>query len=127
MIMGNSVLVVDDDQVSIHLLKLILERGGYNVVGARSAAAGLEMLRTLRPLVILIDDMMPQMTGGEMCSIIKDDPDFWDTPVILLSAGTRVESASYINQVGADFALTKPLISRDVLNAVEQALADKTA
>lgn len=123
--MDNSVLIVDDDQVSIHLLKLIFERGGYEVLAARSAAAGLEILRQQRPMVIIVDDMMPQMTGGQMCRIIKDDPAFWDIPVILLSAGTRVESATYIRQVGADFALTKPIISRDVLNAVERVQARK--
>ena len=123
--MSSSVLVVDDDQVSIHLLKLILERGGYEVVSARSAAAALDMLNTMRPMLMIVDDMMPLMTGGEMCRIIKDDADFWDIPVILLSAGTRVESAAYIKQTGADFALTKPLISRDVLNAIQRVLAEK--
>ena len=123
--MDSTVLIVDDDQVSIHLLKLIFERAGYHVVAARSAAAGLDVLRRQRPMVIIVDDMMPQMTGGQMCRIIKDDPAFWDIPVILLSAGTRVESATYVKQVGADFALTKPIISRDVLDAVERVLARK--
>ncbi len=119
----HTVLVVDDDPVSIHLLQIILERGGYGVTPARSGAEALQLLRQARPSLVLVDDMMPQMTGGDLCRIIKDDPAFKEIPVILMSAGNRVESAAYIRKVGADYALTKPIISRDVFDAIERVLA----
>ncbi|MEP7290705.1 MAG: response regulator [Chloroflexota bacterium] len=121
----SSVLVVDDDPISIHLLKIMLERGGYSVISARGGKAALEMIAAERPGIILVDDMMPLMTGGELCRAIKDNPTTWDIPVILMSAGTRVESASYIAQAGADYALTKPIISSDVFDAIERVMARK--
>ncbi len=123
--MSVSVLVVDDDPVTIHLLKLMIERSGYQVTAAKSGIAALELLDTFHPQIILVDDMMPRMTGGEFCRTVKDTPALMDIPVIIMSAGVRVESSAYIEQVGADLALSKPLVSRDVVEAIESVLASK--
>jgi CheY-like chemotaxis protein len=123
--MGISILIVDDDPVTIHLLKLMIERSGYNVTAARSGMAALEALQELRPQIILVDDMMPRMTGGEFCRTVKDTPELQDIPVIIMSAGVRVESSAYIEQIGADLALSKPLVSREVIEAIESVLASK--
>lgn len=123
--MSINVLIVDDDPVTIQLLKLMVERNGYTVTTVRSGTAALEILPELRPQIILVDDMMPRMTGGEFCRIVKDSPDLRDIPVIIMSAGVRVESSSYIEQIGADMALSKPLVSREVVEAIESVLASK--
>lgn len=123
--MGITVLIVDDDPVTIHLLKMMIGRSGYDVTSARSGTAALEMLQELHPQIILVDDMMPKMTGGEFCRIVKDTPELNDIPVIIMSAGVRVESSDYITQIGADLALSKPLISREVIEAIESVLARK--
>ena len=123
--MSISVLVVDDDPVTIQLLKLMIERSGYAVTAVRSGSAALETLRDMRPQIILVDDMMPKMTGGEFCRTVKDTPELQDIPVIIMSAGVRVESSAYIQQIGADLALSKPLVSREVIDAIESVLASK--
>jgi CheY-like chemotaxis protein len=123
--MSINVLIVDDDPVTIQLLKLMVERNGYTVTAVRSGIAALEILPDLRPQIILVDDMMPRMTGGEFCRTVKDTPDLRDIPVIIMSAGVRVESSSYIEQIGADMALSKPLVSREVVEAIESVLASK--
>lgn len=123
--MSISVLIVDDDPVTIHLLKLMVERSGYVVTAVRSGAAALEILPELCPQIILVDDMMPRMTGGEFCRIVKDTPELREIPVIIMSAGVRVESSAYIQQIGADMALSKPLVSREVVDAIESVLASK--
>lgn len=123
--MSINVLIVDDDPVTIQLLKLMVERNGYTVTAVRSGIAALEILPELRPQIILVDDMMPRMTGGEFCRTVKDTPDLRDIPVIIMSAGVRVESSSYIEQIGADMALSKPLVSREVVEAIESVLASK--
>jgi CheY-like chemotaxis protein len=124
--MSISVLIVDDDPVTIQLLKLMIERGGgYTVTAVRSGHAALETLNEMHPQIILVDDMMPKMTGGEFCRIVKDTPALSDIPVIIMSAGVRVESSSYIDQIGADLALSKPLVSREVVEAIESVLASK--
>lgn len=123
--MSINVLIVDDDPVTIQLLKLMVERNGYTVTAVRSGTAALELLPELRPQIILVDDMMPRMTGGEFCRTVKDTPDLRDIPVIIMSAGVRVESSSYIEQIGADMALSKPLVSREVVEAIQSVLASK--
>ena len=121
--MSNPVLVVDDDPVSVSLLELVLKRSGYQVIVARSASSGLQIAAEVNPSVILIDDMMPTMTGGEMCRQIKNNPDLAHIPVIMISAGTRVQDPSYVDSIGADYALTKPVFPKDVLRAVELVLS----
>jgi two-component system OmpR family response regulator len=116
------VLVVDDDPVSVQLLELILSRSGYEVIRASSAAAGLELVYSRSPDLVIIDDMMPGMSGGDMCQRIKNDPQVSHTPVILISAGIRVKDSQYLQNVGADYALMKPTLSKDVLAAVEAVL-----
>src|SRR5262249_16606291 len=111
--MSNSILVVDDDPVSIHLLEIILQRGGYRVLSALTGRSGLELVASKRPDVVIIDDMLPGMTGGEMCRQIKDSPEYHNTPVILISAGMRVQDHAYVKKVGADYALAKPILPRD--------------
>ena len=117
--MSGIVLIVEDDPVSIHLLEIILQRYGYKVIAARNGLSGLELTAEIRPDVVIIDDMMPGLTGGETCLRIKSDPELASIPVILISAGTRVQDAAYIERVGADYALVKPILPKDVLKAVE--------
>ena len=118
--MNGTVLVVDDDPISVHLLEIILDRLGYQVIVAGSGADGLVMAAEARPDAVIVDDMMPSMTGGEMCRTLKDDPALQAIPVILISAGTRVQNSAYIKKVGADHALVKPILSRDVFNVLER-------
>lgn len=121
--MNSIVLVVDDDSVSVSLLELVLKRSGYQVIVSRSATAGLQVAADVKPNVILIDDMMPTMTGGEMCRQLKGNPELAHIPVIMISAGTRVQDPTYIEDIGADYALTKPVLPKDVLQAVELVLS----
>ncbi len=120
--MSKIVLVVDDDPVSVQLLEIVLKRSGYEVVVARSGTIGLQLIADVHPQVVLLDDMMPSMTGGEMCRQIKNSPEFQHIPVILISAGTRVQDPAYVAEVGADDALLKPILPKDVLKAVEKVL-----
>jgi two-component system cell cycle response regulator len=118
--MNGTVLLVDDDPISVHLLEIIIERLGYTPLIANSGAAALQMAAQALPNAIIVDDMMPTMSGGEMCRILKDDPHLQHIPVVLISAGTRVQNNSYIKKVGADYALVKPILSRDVFKVLNQ-------
>lgn len=124
--MNNIVLIVDDDQVSVRLFGIFLERNGYQVVTARNGLEGIHLAADLHPQVIIVDDMMPGMTGGEMCRALKDDLELRDIPVILMSAGTRISDAGYTEAIGADFALAKPCLPRDLLRTLQSVLATRT-
>ena len=112
-------LVVDDDPISVHLIQLILERSGYEVLVAHSGSVGLELAAKAHPDAVIIDDMMPGMTGGEMCRRMKSDPDLREIPVVLISAGMRVQDASYVHKAGANYALIKPILPKDLLRALD--------
>ena len=116
------VLVVDDDPVSVQLLEIILSRSGYEVLKATNAADGLEIVYGHKPDVLIIDDMMPDMSGGEMSRRIKTDSAVQHIPIILISAGNRVKNPDYLAEVRADYALLKPTLPKDVLAAVEAVL-----
>jgi|SRR4051812_27871717 CheY-like chemotaxis protein len=117
--MSSTVLVVDDDPVSVHLIQLILERSGYEVVVAYNGTAGLELAAETRPNAVIIDDMLPGMSGGEMCRRMKNDPEMHEIPVVLISAGMRVQDASYVHKAGANYALIKPILPKDLLRALD--------
>ncbi len=120
------VLVVDDEPVSIQLLSLILNRNGFKVIDARSGEIGLEQIHLHAPDIVMVDDMMPSMSGGEMCRRIKDDPAVSHIPVILFSAGTRVQDSDYLRACGADGALLKPTLTPDVLAAIAACLEPRS-
>jgi two-component system alkaline phosphatase synthesis response regulator PhoP len=120
--MNNIVLLVDDDTISIRLFGMFLERSGYKVVTARNGFAGLELAIELHPQVVIVDDMMPEMTGGEMCRTLKNDLTLRDIPVILMSAGVRAQDSSYLETIGADYGLAKPVLPKDVLKALQNVL-----
>ena len=112
-------LVVDDDPISVHLIQLILERNGYKVVVAYNAATGLELAAKTHPNAVIIDDMLPGMSGGEMSRHMKNDPELREIPIVLISAGMRVQDASYVHKAGANYALIKPILPKDLLRALD--------
>jgi CheY-like chemotaxis protein len=117
--MSSIVLVVDDDPVSVHLIQLILERSGYEVLVAYNGTVGLELAAETRPNAVIVDDMLPGMSGGEMCRRMKNDPELHEIPVVLISAGMRVQDASYVHKAGANYALIKPILPKDLLRALD--------
>lgn len=114
-----TILLLDDEPVFLEILQLILQRSGYTLLFAANGAQALEMMRIYRPHLALIDDMLPGISGGEVCQIIKNDPDLCHTPVILYSAGLRVRDRNFIQQIGADGVLYKPFRPEEVLRVVQ--------
>lgn len=88
-------LVVDDDDDIRMLVEISLERvGGWRVISAASAAAGIELAREHRPTVVLMDVMMPVMDGVEATRILLGDPQTADIPIVLLTARAVVGGES---------------------------------
>ncbi len=79
------VLVIDDDPQLLLLATKVLKGGGYEVLEALTGAKGLEKIRTHRPDVVLLDVMLPDISGIDICSRIKDNQDLKDIFVILAS------------------------------------------
>ena len=118
-----TVLVVDDDPVIQRLLKVNFEMEGYDVLVAKDGVDGLEMARAEHPDIVVLDIMMPRMSGLDVVKALKADPDTASIPVMLLSAKAQEADLRAGDDSGADDYLTKPFDPLQLLPRVEQLLA----
>ncbi|MFA6205231.1 MAG: adenylate/guanylate cyclase domain-containing protein [Methylocystis sp.] len=102
------ILVVDDNASNRELLKRRLERQGHSVALAENGSRSLEMLREAPFDLILLDLLMPDISGFDVLSILKSDPALRDIPVIVISALNEIDSIVRCIQAGADDYLAKP-------------------
>ncbi len=101
------ILVVDDEEDTLLLTETILSTRGFEVLTAGSGAQGMEMLAE-GPDAVLLDVMMPQMSGLEVLEHIRSTPRLAHIPVILLTARQRDQDVLEGYQYGADYYITKP-------------------
>jgi CheY-like chemotaxis protein len=80
------VLVVDDDPVIVRLLEVNLGLEGHDVLTAADGREGLDAIREHRPDLVLLDLMMPELDGWQVCAEVRADPEVADTPIVILSA-----------------------------------------
>ena len=102
------ILVVDDEFINIHLMSAAL-RDEYDIFTALNGYSAISLLKEHKPDLVLLDVMMPDLSGFDVCSIIKSDPAFADIPVIFLTAlDTDDEELHGLELGGIDY-LTKPV------------------
>ncbi|MBK8026872.1 MAG: response regulator [Chloroflexi bacterium] len=116
--MKNKVLVVDDEVGALTLIGIMLDRGGFTVAKARDAQSALEMLETDTPDLIILDVMMPEMDGIELCEVIRQRGDTRQTPVLILSAKGDADSIIRGIEAGANDYLPKPILHHDLVSKV---------
>jgi CheY-like chemotaxis protein len=120
--MKERILVVDDNPDSITIMRTILESRGYEVTVANSGADALAQLKKGAPDVLLLDIMMPEMSGIEVLQQIKDDVNTGRLPVILVTAKTHDEDVLSGYQYGADYYITKPFTAKQLLYGIDLVL-----
>ena len=106
-------MVVDDEPDIRYLLRITLELGGYRVVEAAHGEAALEEVRRSTPQVVLTDQMMPRMNGGELIDRLRADESTKALPIVMIS-GTRGD------QAGADAMLGKPFDPSELIALVDR-------
>jgi CheY-like chemotaxis protein len=118
------ILVVDDEPAITRLLKLTLEqRVGYQVHTANSGNDALLAARSFQPHLILMDIMMPQLSGAEVAAQLRLDPLLRNIPVFFLTAAVRKqELGGPCGNIGGRMFVAKPLNVTEVLKIVERAL-----
>jgi DNA-binding response OmpR family regulator len=109
------ILVVDDNELNLDLISKILELDGYEVATADSGDIALEKVGDFKPDLALLDVMMPDMNGFELCRRLRQMPVTMNMPVIMLTAASAEEDRIMAKKVGANDLLGKPF-SLDVLN-----------
>jgi sigma-B regulation protein RsbU (phosphoserine phosphatase) len=118
-----TILVVDDSAVNLQVLVRTLNGRGHRILAARNGAAALEIARRARPDLMLLDVMMPDMDGFEVCRAIKAHPETQDTSVIFLSALGEVSDRVSGLKLGAIDYITKPIQADEVIARVGNHLA----
>lgn len=124
--MSPRILAVDDDEDILTLIKLILKQHGLEMIPATSGMEALERLTHDLPDLVILDLMMPEMDGLEVCRHIRADPRTAHLPVMILTARTQPESRAEAFRAGADDYVTKP-VHPDELVARLQAILEHAA
>jgi CheY-like chemotaxis protein len=105
---GALVLVVDDDDRSRELLRIVLRHAGYRVVAAPNTQAAIALLATERPDAALVDLLMPGMNGLDFCRWVRAQPEFSAMRFVLLTGMDTEETREESRAAGADAVVTKP-------------------
>lgn len=112
------VLAVDDDPVNLRLVQSLLERHGYTVRTAPSAEEALRILREIAPEVLILDVMLPGMSGYDLCDVVKRDEKLQRIPVVFLTDRRSPKDFKTGHDAGAVLYLAKPITPERLLNAV---------
>lgn len=122
--MARSVLVVDDEPNIVLSLQFLMKQAGFEVRVARDGEEALRAVADAPPDLVLLDVMMPRRDGYEVCQMIRANPDWQNTRIIMLTAkGREIEREKGI-ALGADDYITKPFSTREVVDRVKQVLGD---
>jgi len=113
-----TIMVVDDHQDVVDILRIMLESKGFNVRCAYSGKDLFAGLEELKPDLIILDIMMPVMDGLEVLTRLKGDLSTASIPVILLTAKVQYEEVLQGYKTGADYYITKPFTSTQVLEGI---------
>lgn len=116
---GKRVLVVDDDAKTVELVKLYLQRDGYQVLAAYDGIEALKLAREGNPDLIVLDLMLPGIDGLEICRILRNES---DVPIIMLTARTTDRDKLSGLDMGADDYVTKPFSPRELAARVRVVL-----
>jgi DNA-binding response OmpR family regulator len=119
---GPQILIVDDEPDLINMLTLSLTKAGLVIQSAEDGASGLIKAREWRPALIVLDLMMPQMSGLEVCKLLKADPITQAIPIIMLTAkGEEIDRIVGL-ELGADDYVTKPFSPRELILRIKAVL-----
>ncbi len=114
-----TILVVDDEAKILEVLRAYLERAGFRVETAESGLAAVREFRRVSPALVILDLMLPDLAGEEVCRIIRSSS---NVPVIMLTARVEEESVLRGLSIGADDYVTKPFSPRQIVARVQAVL-----
>jgi len=114
------VLIVDDSPAQVKLMQGFLEHEGYQPVGLNDPRRVEETISSVRPSVVLLDVVMPERNGFQVCRELKGNAEFQSIPVILVTSKDSVSDKYWGEQQGADAYVTKPFTKDELLRAVRR-------
>jgi DNA-binding response OmpR family regulator len=122
------ILCIEDEPEMIDLIRLILGRRGFEVLGAAGGTAGLQEVREQLPDLVLLDLMMPDMDGWEVYQQMKADESTRNIPVIVVTAKAQsIDKVLGLHIAKVDDYIAKPFSPHDLLTSVEKVLGQQKA
>ncbi len=119
---GEKILDIDDSPTVQRLIEMILSSQGYEVVLASDGEEGIAKARSERPAVILVDFVMPKMNGFQVCKTLKEDPEFQDTPIILVTSKGDKVGSKFVDVLGITEYFTKPFQPEELLDKIREVI-----
>jgi CheY-like chemotaxis protein len=119
------ILLADDEEDIKSVVTLFLQSKGYEIITAYDGLSALDMARTEKPDLILLDVMMPVVNGYEVCSRLKADEELRDIPVVMLSAMAQSESVDKGLSAGAVDYIVKPFDPVSMEQTIRRVLSEK--
>ena len=119
---NKKILVADDEPDVLHLVSLNLKNAGFNVIKADDGMKALTQARAMQPALIVLDLMLPEMSGLEVCKVLKKEPATAQIPIIMLTAKAEEVDRIVGLELGADDYLTKPFSPRELVLRVKSVL-----
>lgn len=114
------VLYIDDDPQNLDTISRVLARQGYKVTTAKSGQEGLKVAEAHKPDIILLDILLPDMNGFDVCDEIRSRPQLKTTPVIALTASVMNGDRQLSLAAGFDGYLAKPIARLELFNAINR-------
>lgn len=124
---GEKILNIDDSPTVQRLIEMILSSQGYQVLLASDGEAGIAKARAEKPAVILVDFVMPKMNGFQVCKTLKEDPEFKDTPIILVTSKGDTIGSKFVDVLGITEYFTKPFQPEELLAKIREVIDKKPA
>ncbi len=122
------VVTIEDEPEMIDLIKLILTRKGFEVIGANGGAAGLKIIREIKPDLILLDLMMPELDGWQVYQQIKSDDETKNIPVIVVTAKAQdIDRVLGLHIAKVDDYISKPFSLQELVERVDMVLSKADA
>lgn len=122
--MSNKILIVDDEPNIVMSLEFLMRKNKFDVFIARNGTEAMDILGREIPDLILLDIMMPDVDGYEICQYVRQNERFDHAKVVFLSAKSKQSDIEKGYALGADLYVTKPFSTRELLLNVKQLLAD---
>ncbi len=115
----NRILIVEDEESLLKLESIILSSKGYNVTGVMDGRSALDEITANPPDLVILDIMLPELDGFEVCRHIKENPATKNIPVVMLTAKKNSQDYARGMEMGADAYMTKPFKSPKVIETIE--------
>src|SRR5437868_1124955 len=120
--MKQKILIVEDEPEAVELVEFNLKQAGFEVIAAADGATALQKTRELLPSLIVLDLMLPEMDGLEVCKMLRRDPATASIPILMLTAKAAEIDRVLGLELGADDYLTKPFSPRELVLRIKKIL-----